>query len=347
MKDTPHGTPRISSVDLLVIGGGPAGAAAAITARNSGAEVTIIEESRFPRFRPGETFHPGMEPLLIKLGANRLVKDAGHLRHAGTWIEWGDRREFIPFGEDAEGEWRGFQIPRAHFDMQLLEFAQELAVKVLQPVPAREIISSGGHLVGIETGDGPIHAPVVIDASGSRHWLARRLGVAVGRRSPKLVARYAYRSDAPMRCNRLPRISADASGWTWIADLGGSRFTWTRVTEPSCQPPKEWVPEDWPDAPAQSSRGADVTWRIAARTAGPGWFLCGDAAAVLDPSSSHGVLRAMMSGMLAAHYSVALLSGAVESAVVEQGYHEWMENWFQHDADKMARSYREARLFGY
>jgi flavin-dependent dehydrogenase len=44
----------------------------------------------------------------------------------------------------------------------------------------------------------------------------------------------------------------------------------------------------------------DVTLRMAAQTAGDGWFLCGDAALVLEPSVSHGVLRGPMSGMAAA-----------------------------------------------
>jgi flavin-dependent dehydrogenase len=48
-------------------------------------------------------------------------------------------------------------------------------------------------------------------------------------------------------------------------------------------------------------RGADVTWRIISPAAGPGFFLVGDAVAVLDPASSHGVLKALMTGMMAAH----------------------------------------------
>jgi flavin-dependent dehydrogenase len=90
-----------------------------------------------------------------------------------------------------------------------------------------------------------------------------------------------------------------------------------------------------------------VTWRLASRTAGQGWFLCGDAASVLDPSSSHGVLRALMSGMLAAHYATGVLKGAAEAGEVAAVYDRWMRQWFSHDATRMAGTYREAGLFGY
>ncbi|MBA4535538.1 hypothetical protein H1196_23700 [Brevibacillus halotolerans] len=46
--------------------------------------------------------------------------------------------------------------------------------------------------------------------------------------------------------------------------------------------------------------GADMTWRVITQLGGPGgYFLIGDAATVLDPASSHGVLKAVMSGMMA------------------------------------------------
>jgi flavin-dependent dehydrogenase len=87
----------------------------------------------------------------------------------------------------------------------------------------------------------------------------------------------------------------------------------------------------------ESARGADVTWRLAQRTAGPGWLLVDDAAAQLDPSSSHGVLRALMSGMRAAWQVSADDCG---------GYHAWLAEGFEHDALRMRAAYREAQLFG-
>jgi hypothetical protein len=54
-------------------------------------------------------------------------------------------------------------------------------------------------------------------------------------------------------------------------------------------------------------RGIDVSSSIANPTAGPGYFLAGDAASIVDPLSSHGILKALMSGMKAAHHSATVL----------------------------------------
>ena len=98
---------------------------------------------------------------------------------------------------------------------------------------------------------------------------------------------------------------------------------------------------------ACGSYGADVTWRIARKTAGEGWFLCGDAAGVLDPSSSHGVLRAVMSGMMAAHLVVAAAAGKILLRDAASCYRKWFADWFLHDARQMATAYGEAGLFGF
>ena len=53
--------------DLLIIGAGPAGCAAAISARRRGLTVMMLEASAQPRRVPGETLHPGIEPLFARL----------------------------------------------------------------------------------------------------------------------------------------------------------------------------------------------------------------------------------------------------------------------------------------
>src|SRR5262245_4355163 len=77
------------NADVVVVGGGPAGAATAIACATRGKRVVLIERDLFARERPGETLHPGVEPLLAQLGvADRLSSVVG-ARHEGIWIEWG------------------------------------------------------------------------------------------------------------------------------------------------------------------------------------------------------------------------------------------------------------------
>src|ERR1700755_3407527 len=95
--------------DVLVLGGGPAGCAAAIHCAQRGLKVALLEAKAFPRHRPGETLHPGVEPVLRPLGVLKRVLVANFPRHEGNWISWGEHAvRFESFGRDADGPWRGF-----------------------------------------------------------------------------------------------------------------------------------------------------------------------------------------------------------------------------------------------
>ena len=79
----------------------------------------------------------------------------------------------------------------------------------------------------------------------------------------------------------------------------------------------------------QAVSGLDMTRRLHLSSAGPGYFLLGDAAALLDPASSNGVLRALMSGMLAADLAARVLSGCNERSS-EEAYIHWIEALYNH-----------------
>ena len=118
------------------------------------------------------------------------------------------------------------------------------------------------------------------------------------------------------------------------------------MSEPAARLPESWLPAELEGFRSRGAFGADVTWRCAERVAGLGWFLCGDAAAVLDPLSSRGVLRAVMSGMMAAHLAAAAISGDLRDRDAARAYHSWLADWFSRDASTIAAAYREVGLFG-
>jgi 2-polyprenyl-6-methoxyphenol hydroxylase-like FAD-dependent oxidoreductase len=125
----------MSDVDVLVIGAGPAGCAAAIGSARSGLTTALLERAAFPRDRPGETLHPGVESLFRALGVANRILSRGFLRHDGHWVQWAGPARFEAFGGDASGAWRGFQAPRAELDAMLLERARD-AVGAAWWVPA-------------------------------------------------------------------------------------------------------------------------------------------------------------------------------------------------------------------
>ena len=96
-----------------------------------------------------------------------------------------------------------------------------------------------------------------------------------------------------------------------------------------------------PPAPFQGARfrGADVTWRFVPECAGAGYFLCGDAAAVLDPAASSGVARAMASGLKAADLIVQITKDGLEPLAAAAIYRQWCANQFVDQARQLAARY--------
>jgi flavin-dependent dehydrogenase len=326
--------------DVAVVGGGPAGSATAITCARAGLQVAVAERSAFPRRAPGETLHPGALPALRRLDVEDQVLAADFLRHEGHFVRWGGPERFVPFGRDGNGAWLGLQAWRPMFDAILLEQASRLGVRIEQPDRPRRVLGTAQEVRGIVTERGAIRARYVVDATGRRAWLAQQLGVRAEPHGPRLTAWYGYAEGHCPERDRAPALTADADGWTWVARIRPGTYQWTRLNFDGRRPSANWRPEELSKLrPCSRTLGADVSWRIASAPAGAGYFLVGDAAAVLDPASSHGVLKALMSGMMAGHLIVNVSAGKLQTMDAAALYTRWLRDWFEHDVRKLNELY--------
>ncbi len=340
----------VSDCDVLVIGGGPAGTSAAIRIALGGLRVVLIERSIFPRHRPGESLHPGIEPLLMQLGVWERVERAGFIRHSGIQFQHKGRVAFNAFGSDANGPWLGFQAWRADFDQMLLERALELGVKVWQPCAVQKVVCQEGRVVGVECDRGSIRAYFTIDSTGNSQWLAHQLSLPIEKASPRLIARYGYVEGEFAEGHHAPIFMLSEFGWTWIARVQDQRYQWTRLNLSYATVLDDQQLSSEPPIELQTLKtightcGADVTWRCVASPAGKGYFLCGDAAAVLDPASSHGVLKAVLSGIYASHLilQTRIYGLTTEKAATE--YSNWLTRWFQNDVTELRELYSNIGL---
>jgi flavin-dependent dehydrogenase len=328
------------AADVVVVGGGPAGAAVAIWAATAGLRVRLLERSAFPRHRPGETLHPGLESIFRQLGVEKQVEAASTTRHGTQRIAWAGRDSLIGFGADGRGPWLGYQILREKLDSILIDRAREVGVDITQPDTAEAAIVESNRVVGVRTSK-TILGRFVIDAGGGRGWLRRQLGLRVKTASPSLHAYYGYCEGVLQQPCVLPSLTADEAGWTWIAEIGPRQFHWTRLDfaredrSPSSPPVLASLRQTSP------IRGADVTWRCVQPAAGSGYFIAGDAAVVLDPAASHGVLRALMSGMMAAHAVRQIMAGKIDENYAALQYSSWLDEWFAHDVSQLSGLYRQ------
>ena len=328
-------------LDVVIIGAGPAGSATAISCARHGLRVALIERQAFPRFRPGESLHPGIEPLLQQLGVAEQLCGRTARRFDGHWVHWDGAPRFNGFGADDRGAWQGFHLERAQLDAALLSSAAALGVEVNQPCRARRVLTQSNRVIGVETDSGCFHATCLIDASGAGRWLGRQLGLPVRHCSPPLVARYGYLQGHSATYATAAHLLADPDGWTWIAQVEPQLLHWTRLTFEN-NGRSASLPLALHAFPAVGPiRGADVTWRITTTAAGAGYFLVGDAANRLDPASSHGVLKALMSGMQAAQAVVDCLRKPALQIPAQAQYRHWLNAGFARDMTHLRNFYRQ------
>src|SRR5205085_9334445 len=108
--------------DVVIIGGGPAGATAALRCARQGLSVIVLDRDSYPRFRIGESLLPRNFTLLRELGLLDRLKELPHTQKFGASFAMADASEwtdyFFPPGPNGE-EAFSINIERALFDQML------------------------------------------------------------------------------------------------------------------------------------------------------------------------------------------------------------------------------------
>lgn len=333
-----------SDFDVVVAGAGPAGTAAAICCCRAGLRVAILDRAEFPRFHVGESLHPGVEVLLRQLGAAATALKPPLVRYDGVWIEKEGSRKLERFGSDRRSRWRGFQVDRARFDQALLGKAHESGAVVWQPCGINHVMRAGSTTI-VDSHQGQLRSRVVVDATGSRRWVASQFGLESVCASPRIIARYGYRAGEARTLSHRPVFTLRQDGWQWIARVGSGVYQWIRAYISPHVPRGNDVPIELRECVESApTRSVDVSWRILREPAHAGFFAVGDAAAMLDPSSSHGVLRALSSGIMAAHCIQAALLRGADATAVARVYSRWTHRWFNEGARRLGKAFPSASV---
>jgi geranylgeranyl reductase family protein len=285
--------------DLIVVGGGPSGAACAAFCAQAGMRVAILERARFPREKVcGDCLNPFAWPVLERLGVGQAVRAEPHTPlDRVELIGANQRRLTFALPKSDAGE---IAIRRSILDDLLLRRAQQLGAEVHED-SAVASLSSASAKWKIRTADREFFAPRLVAADGRNSTVARLLGLL-----PQAARdRVAWQTHVPLPGDlaRAVEMRFHAAGYSGLADVGKGLANLCLVARPKrIEELKTWAQDRFALAPGHRWQTITPLSRATVHPEHPGLFLVGDAARVVEPFTGEGIAYALASGELAARH---------------------------------------------
>lgn len=314
--------------EVIVVGGGPAGAATAFFLARMGVDVLLLDKARFPRDKTcSEYLSPQASRILEAMGALGLVESSGAAQLKGM-------RVHAPNGQTIHGEFaashgytgyrdRGLAVRRTILDSILIDRAREAGARVEEGVRVTDLVKDdsggvGGVATSRDSGTREVRAPLVVGADGLRSIVGRRVGLIRPSGWPRRIALVAHFKGVH-DVSEFGEMFVDRGGYCGIAPVGNGLVN-VAVVVPVSRAAEVAVDrteflESWvAERPQIAAMFAGAERAGPVRATGPfassakrGWArgaaLVGDSADFFDPFTGEGIYTALRGGEMLAGYA--------------------------------------------
>ncbi|SNR45943.1 glycine oxidase maturase GoxB [Puniceibacterium sediminis] len=300
---------------VAVLGGGIAGAAAALRLAQGGLRPVWIAADRRDTFKPGEHLSAAAIPLLKTLGSDAMLRSEVHRHAHSTYSAWGSET-LIQRNAISQIEGAPIVLDRGAFEDALSAQAIAAGAEKME----RDVVDlriTDGHW-RLDTGETCIEANFVFDATGRKAIVASKFSPRF--QADKLSCQYAVFSSSDREEPRpVTLIEAEERGWWYMSVLADRRVVVNFYsdadlpgfdsTELDANARRTKVISAYLSDYGYGSSGhptritTNSSW--IAPAIGAGWVAIGDASAAFDPLSSHGMTTALWSAIQAADAFVA------------------------------------------
>ncbi len=319
-------------IDVIIIGGGPAGSVMGCYLSKAGIKNVIIESAIHPRAHVGESMVTSSTRVYEEIGFLPTMEREGFVhKHGASWHDMSGKEAAIWFNEfPQEGikQPYTYHVDRSRLDLLLLKHAQSLGSEVIQGVTTQQVLFdengyANGVRVKIAGQELDLHSKMVVDASGRNTLLGRQLGI---KKKDPIFNQYAVHA----WFENVARGNPDTNefihiyflpverGWVWQIPIND------HVTSMGVVAEKEVFAESRGDVAGYFEKYVQSNPALATAMAnavrindfktegdysysmekfvGNGFMLVGDAARFVDPIFSSGVSIALYSAKYGSQY---------------------------------------------
>jgi len=346
--------------DVLVIGGGPAGATAAALLAQQGRKVVLLEKAHHPRFHIGESLLPANVALFDKLGLRDELERIGMPKWGVEFVSPDhDHTQMVEFADAWDKTMPyAWQVRRSEMDEILFRNAGTQGAQTVEGCRVRDVsFDDEGATVQAQLDDGARRswrARFVIDASGRDTFLSNKFKAKLKNPKHNSSALFGHFTNADRLPGKLEgniTIFWFAHGWFWYIPLADGTTSigavcWPHYLKSRTKPLKDFFADTiamCPQLAARLSQAKLVDDAVYAtgnysytstHCSGARYLMLGDAYTFVDPVFSSGVYLAMHSAFEGAEVVAAALDRPAEAGALRQRFERYMRkgprefSWF-------------------